>query len=907
MSCRAQTGSNSSRPTIRRNGPDTSLKLNLGSGEDVPSFSFNPLDYYPKLKLRARDEWEALSVAAKQRVAQGFGAPAAEPDLGPVRDSGSQLIPVRQLIEPQIPKAGDSDLRARLWPLVTDPDPYIEAIADEIRNEIVLRWAAQNETLLERDVWVHLVQPREAAQSTVSPVVMLRLGPLLALDFDIEGHSVPSTDGTLALLELDILGSNNLEIIVGEVQADASVIAQGGDLLRASRQLLDSEVDWWAKARQDWDTVSKAEVQAHYRLFSVQMSEEGGVQVPLGMSLPFFLRDHPEYAAELSEVASRIHELSGWVEDDYTDYLDYFDALVTSGELITAREATDETWDRASEMMDEGTAEGVLGYTMAGLTSALYHIGNTFTGGYADTRHQGVQSFKRGDISMDQLDELSDAAALRGVAVGAVMAALTLATAGLAGPVLGTAASFGQKVLFYGAANFATTLGGELTGTGISAAHDFEDPTLQGIWKQGVHSPEQILLNSAIGGGLGALGVPVGIAFGKLVSVVRGAFRAAPAAEGGVGALVGPLDEALATTRPSPLVTPKINVPNWQMEEVAEGVIRFTRSDFPGEVIMSGGTIRLQVPSGSGMLVVSEVPIAEGAAPLAGTELAASRGLVLPPAETSAAVAAQGAPQLAEQNLIGTGRLLMIEGGDAPAATAAVAGPTQRVLTGAPPRLALTEGTPAPAAEPRAIRLPPGSRSPLPGEAPAYSLPLGARGTGGVILMNRGLQMPDFGHPGIAFDPALRRLWRQAMQEARSTGQSNAFTRYETAMNQGQTMTNEELRAAFDTVQSRFLRLARAEGHDIATVHHWNFALQDYPAHITDPFNLFPVYEESLLNRGYHPVHQGGLHRLMTSDPANITRGPVAPIHEAQLNLDFPGMPPGWHPPMEVPPWFLDD
>ena len=122
-------------------------------------------------------------------------------------------------------------------------------------------------------------------------------------------------------------------------------------------------------------------------------------------------------------------------------------------------------------------------------------------------------------------------------------------------------------------------------------------------------------------------------------------------------------------------------------------------------------------------------------------------------------------------------------------------------------------------------------------------------------------------------------------------------------MQQGRPLTSEELRDAFDAVQGRFLELARAEGHDIATVHHWNFPLQNYPGHITDPFNLYPIYEQELMSGGYHPAHQGGLHRLM-SGTRNITAGPVAPIHETPLNAAYPGMPPGWHPPMPYPEWF---
>src|SRR5436853_4767831 len=105
-------------------------------------------------------------------------------------------------------------------------------------------------------------------------------------------------------------------------------------------------------------------------------------------------------------MTAKVVQLSEWVQQDVVSYKTYFDDLVHSGELYTFRQGKEETWERAGEMWDEGVAGGMIAYAGAGLTSVLYHMVNTFSGGYADTRDKGVRAFEHGDISMLQLNQL---------------------------------------------------------------------------------------------------------------------------------------------------------------------------------------------------------------------------------------------------------------------------------------------------------------------------------------------------------------------------------------------------------------------------------------------------------------------------------------------------------------------
>lgn len=568
----------------------------LGQGAGIPALFSEGLAQYSALKTRAPQHWKLLDDAAAV-----FGSAQDQQVL-------ETWVGLIYLLDPRPPHVA-ADLRTRLWPLVTDAMPSADAIAAEIGAEIAQRWLAANPELAQAQVHIRLrgapgTEPAPEASS--GNMLVLWLNPWL--EFDIDGEALSSSDGNISLLDLDLLASNTLEAVVQHVGTDAQVIAEAGDLLLGTLVLLDQETDWWAKARADWDSVAGQEVQAHYGLFSIVMTEapDTRLRMPLSFLLPSFLAAHSEYEPELGEAARRLGSLTQWVHEDFRNYLDYFDSASQDPDLATFREGTDQVWERAGEMWDESTAEGVLGYTVAGLTSALYHIGNTVTGGYSDTRHAGVKAFQHGAMSMDQLDGLTEAAAWRGLAVGVVTTALTLATMGLAGPVLGTASSLGQKMVFFGAANAGTVLGGDLTGTAISAAHDFDDPIQQGIWKQGVKSPGQMLQNTLLGGAIGAGGVVAGLLVSKLATVAR-------------RALQGPASTALASmggeisgsagTAALPKALPALEAPGWQIEEVGEGIFRCTHPQVQGEVMIAGGRLRYQVPAGSGVMVVADVAL----------------------------------------------------------------------------------------------------------------------------------------------------------------------------------------------------------------------------------------------------------------------------------------------------------
>lgn len=209
------------------------------------------------------------------------------------------------------------------------------------------------------------------------------------------------------------------------------------------------------------------------------------------------------------------------------------------------------------------------------------------------------------------------------------------------------------------------------------------------------------------------------------------------------------------------------------------------------------------------------------------------------------------------------------------------------------------------------------SDSPLPGEAPIYSMPLGPLGGGGVRLMNRGLRPSDFPNSGlrgplVADDATHLELWFEAERALATSPRDNIYKQWLAAVEDGSvhTWSSKELGKVYSSLWRRYSLAAREAGFDVATLHHWNYNKGDFPLQVVDPRNLMPFYGKDLMAGGTHPGHQGGIHPLTSS--GHPTNDPIAPIHVQPLenynvpyNPDYPGMPEWWHPPMAEPPAVL--
>ena len=215
-----------------------------------------------------------------------------------------------------------------------------------------------------------------------------------------------------------------------------------------------------------------------------------------------------------------------------------------------------------------------------------------FTFGHQETEGQLVRAYRSGNVSLAGMEQGIEASFERALVVGTVTVALTIATAGLAGPVLGTSATVGQQALYWGATGALTTAGvmGTESVYTYATRSGIRDPMSEAIYGQRQHTPLQILGGSALGFGIGAF-------FGA-----AGAYLARPETS---RALVVASAEGQFE---APAVSGML------VEEITPGVIRITSEGHPAMVLLDQSGMRVLMPAGTGMRVVAEVPWAEASA-----------------------------------------------------------------------------------------------------------------------------------------------------------------------------------------------------------------------------------------------------------------------------------------------------
>lgn len=138
----------------------------------------------------------------------------------------------------------------------------------------------------------------------------------------------------------------------------------------------------------------------------------------------------------------------------------------------------------------------------------------------------------------------------------------------------------------------------------------------------------------------------------------------------------------------------------------------------------------------------------------------------------------------------------------------------------------------------------------------------------------------SFGYSTVAENEKTLKMWNDAMRSAANSRRENGYMRYLDALAKGETPDQKMLEQAFGAVNSRFMKAARAEGMEVAEVHHWNYGKIDYPTQVVDPRNLVPVPTRA--------AHEA-LHRA-TSLTTDIWAGRINPQHVIDID--------GWYTPL---------
>ena len=435
------------------------------------------------------------------------------------------------------------------------------------------------------------------------------IGQQEVLEFTIDGRRICTRDGSIDPVTLDLLGSNDLETSVGEVAAEAVIIAQAADYLRTSTLLLEAEERYWEDVSASPDDFALNDVIRHLALLQLTIVmdttrlPEGGYQPPWASQIRAFLADHPEYIPEFTKSLAALSALTNRAVPIFETFSQRHDIQSQpETELAEMKPDIEAAEKRADEEWDEGSRfVAVCDYMGWGLGKVILGTANLATGDYYEARYQGLTAYRQGIISKSQFDQLDKAASGRAVASITIFSALTLLTAGLAGPVLGPSAGLGSKVLFGGVSSAVTTAATMTTTSVYTRQQDYANPVVQNIWRQGAYSPGQIAIGSLTAGAIGAAIPVAGMALSKLT--------------GWIGSLFQPAPEVALALRQAGAVGPQLPPPSgWAAEEVSTGIYRLTHPSVPGEVILTPSSLRYQTPTGTGgMRVEFDLPLSASA------------------------------------------------------------------------------------------------------------------------------------------------------------------------------------------------------------------------------------------------------------------------------------------------------
>jgi len=505
----AQQGAAQRRPgarppaAVRHAGPavqrqSTSPAASLPPSTAPQSSAAGVLDRYPGLlDVISDDDIVALDRAAQARyLAQGVTPPGqSQSDTTAQRSQfqrtgktsvsvslGKLLPPDQHFVDIDIWDTVSSLIQARGGPML---------IGGLIRNEITRRFFQRNSLSLDQSmVNIRLLDPEGAVPGPVT------------LQFSLGETRLSNNLGTISLVDLGAaVRGHTLQQSIDEVSSEAQRVGIATSLLMELDQESGRIPGYVDDVRRSFGDHSLREIQARIgRLRSDRQAADdlarGGTPLP----------------AAAGGMAARFDPLINTLQGLYTEAEQW---LATHQPELTDQEAYDETgtalvsagqrnWEQGNYF--SGGAE----YAGAALVAVFDGLGNLLTFNYQSARGQAVKAYRRGDISYNEMEDLSESAAIRSIGMGVITVALLVATAGLgavAAEGLGLAeGSFAFSTVSGGVAGGTFNFGSMTAQTLITSSTSFSDPTAQSIWAQGAYTPGQIAGGTLLGVGLGAGG-----------------------------------------------------------------------------------------------------------------------------------------------------------------------------------------------------------------------------------------------------------------------------------------------------------------------------------------------------------------------------------------------------------------
>jgi hypothetical protein len=353
--------------------------------------------------------------------------------------------------------------------------------------------------------------------------------------YRIRDHDLSASAGQIDLPALDeAFGTHRLQELAGEAARQAQSVGEAAQLQSQVAALAERVPQFAARIRGSFADARLAEVQAFQQFLTTTRDQAAGLATvaPAGQ---FVAGADAAINGHLATVTAVLGELQNWRTQHPRG--------VTSSEA--AEQRTKESMAAQQKMMDQGNymAAGVWGESASDDAMSLALI-DLFGG---RTQRDIAESYDRGEVSFNEMEDLQYCAAVRTAVVGIVTVALAVATAGIGGAIVGglglaTEGTLAFSVLGAGVEGGLGTVGMMGTEHILTSARDFDNPSAQAIWGRGAYTPGQYLMGFGMGFGMGgALG-----AGGHFLFPPPGGGAMVPLGRGGLAPVGGPEAGALA-------------------------------------------------------------------------------------------------------------------------------------------------------------------------------------------------------------------------------------------------------------------------------------------------------------------------------------------------------------------------
>ncbi|SMF03145.1 protein of unknown function [Tistlia consotensis] len=453
---------------------------------DTPSSS-------PVGRRRDADEIEARDLAGQVFSPGPVLAPRARPSAGLQRDDGpettgdstdSQERPLADLVAP------DAEYQAE--------DPW-ELVYNIFRNHGSGQLAGMMIRRLIARRWydAHGIDP---ATEMVEIATETPPGPTVLparRTYRIQGHEITVTGEQITLQALaEAFGASDLEQLAAEASDEANKVGEAA-ALQAQAEALGERVPRFAtRVRGSFADARLAEVEG----FKSQVEQARDQARRLSNQAPasaFVSGLDGTLDGYVTTLAGVLSDLQTWRREHPRD--------VTSSEQAERR--TTQALDAQSEMLAEGNymAAGAWGESANANAMSMALI-DLFGG---RTQRDIAEAYDRGEVSYNEMEDLQYCAAVRTAVIGVVTVALTVATAGIGGAVVGGLGLATEGTLAFSALSLGVE--GGLVNVGVmgsehflTSQRDFANPAAQAIWGRGAYTPEQYLEGFGMGFGMGA-------------------------------------------------------------------------------------------------------------------------------------------------------------------------------------------------------------------------------------------------------------------------------------------------------------------------------------------------------------------------------------------------------------------